>query len=228
MEITSTRLVRAAAACAVLAGTIFVAVQVGHPDPGTFTTQTTEWVVRSCAKTVMAALALAGITGMYARQHRAAGLLGLVGYLVFAVGYLGMLTVEVIAATVLPNLVTSEPGFVDDVVAAAAGGPPAGGIGGLQILFDVTGVGYMVGGLLFGIALFRTGVLARWAAAMLAVSTIGTAALAVLPTSFNRPFAVPEGLALVALGWSLWRSTGGDADPAEDVVTAPVVAAGVR
>jgi hypothetical protein len=60
----------------------------------------------------------------------------------------------------------------------------------------------------FGIALFRTGVLARWAAALLAVSTVGTAALAVLPEAFNRPLAVPEAVALIGLGVSLWRSTG--------------------
>jgi hypothetical protein len=52
----------------------------------------------------------------------------------------------------------------------------------------------------------RTGVLARWAAALLAVSTVATAALAVLPEAFNRPFAVPEGIALIGLGVSLWRN----------------------
>ena len=64
----------------------------------------------------------------------------------------------------------------------------------------------MVGGLLFGIALLRSGVLARWAAALLALGTVGTAALAVLPESFNRPFAVPVGIALIGLGVSLWRN----------------------
>jgi len=48
-------------------------------------------------------------------------------------------------------------------------------------------------------------VLVRWAAALLALSTAGTAALAVLPESVNRPMAVPEGVALIALGVSLWR-----------------------
>jgi hypothetical protein len=52
---------------------------------------------------------------------------------------------------------------------------------------------------------FRARVLARWAAVLLAVSTVGTAALAVLPESFNRPLAVPEGVAMVGLGISLWR-----------------------
>ena len=206
MNITASGLTRAAAAAAAIAGSIFIAVQIGHPATGTFTTETTQWVARSCAKTVMAALALAGITGMYLRQYRKAGLLGLVGYLGFAGGYLTMLSVEVIAATVLPNLVHTEPGFVNDVVGAAAGGHPAGDIGAVQTLLNLMGAGYILGGLVFGIALFRTGVLARWAAALLAVSTVGTAALAVLPDSFNRPFAVPEGIALIALGVSLWRN----------------------
>ena len=54
----------------------------------------------------------------------------------------------------------------------------------------------------------RAGILARWASALLAVATVSTAALAVLPESFNRPFAVPTGIALMGLGISLWRTTG--------------------
>lgn len=208
MTITASALTKAAAAAAAVAGAIFIAVQIGHPGTDTFTTETGQWVARSCAKIVMATLALAGITGMYLRQYRQAGLIGLVGYVVFAAGYLAMLSVEVIAATVLPNLVDTEPGFVDDVVSAAAGGTPDGDIGALQALFNLAGAGYMLGGLLFGIALFRTRVLTRWAAALLAVSTVGTAALALLPDAFNRPLAVPEGIALIALGISLWRNPG--------------------
>ncbi len=64
------------------------------------------------------------------------------------------------------------------------------------------------GGLIFGIALFRARVLARWAAALLALSTLGTAALAALPESFNRPLAIPEGVALIGLGVSLWKLEG--------------------
>ncbi|HEY5846632.1 MAG TPA: hypothetical protein VIT42_07580, partial [Microlunatus sp.] len=59
--------------------------------------------------------------------------------------------------------------------------------------------------LLFGIALFRTRILARWASALLAAGTVATAALAVLPEAFNRPMAVPVGVALIGLGVSLWR-----------------------
>jgi hypothetical protein len=41
---------------------------------------------------------------------------------------------------------------------------------------------------------------------LLALATVSTAALAVLPMSFNRPFAVPAGVALIGLGVSLWHS----------------------
>ena len=169
--ITTTRLTRAAGICAAVAGAIFIAVQIKHPTMNVTSVITTDWLLRSIAKVVMAALALAG---MYLRQVRQTRVLGLVGYLLFSVGYLAILSTEVIAAFVLPALAHTSPGYVNNVVIAAFGGRPTGGIGGMQTLFDVSGVLYMVGGLLFGIALFRARVLARWAAALLAVGTAAT------------------------------------------------------
>lgn len=206
MQITATGLSKAAAASAAAAGAIFIAVQIGHPASDTFTTQTGEWVAREFAKIVMGMLALAGITGLYLRQHRQTGRLGLVGYLLFSAGYIGLICTNVIAAFVLPELVDAQPAFVNDVVVAANGGVPDNSIGGLMTLFSLAGAGYLLGGLLFGIAMFRTRILNRWAAALLAASTLGTAALVVLPEAFNRPMAVPEGIALIALGVSLWRN----------------------
>ncbi|HEY5183877.1 MAG TPA: hypothetical protein VIM19_02990 [Actinomycetes bacterium] len=203
--ITTTGLTRAAGISAAVAGALFIAVQINHPPMDVASVATTEWVVRNSAKVVMAALALAGITGMYLRQVRQVGLLGLVGYLLFGAGYLLMFSTEVISADVLPGLVHLAPGYVNDVVVAAAGGTPVGDIGAMKTVLAVTGIGYMVGGLIFGIALFRARILARWASALLAVGTVATASLAVLPECFNRPMAVPVGVALIGLGISLWR-----------------------
>src|SRR4051794_9777895 len=109
MNVTTARLTRAAAAAAAIAGAIFIAVQINHPASDTFTTETAQWVARGSAKLVMTVLALAGITGMYLRQVGRTRLLGLVGYLVFAAGYLGMFGVEAISVTVLPTLSDTEP-----------------------------------------------------------------------------------------------------------------------
>jgi len=205
MTVTTRNLTRAAAACAVAAGAIFIGVQINHPAPDTFLTDTHEWVIRGTAKTVMAVLALAGITGIYLRQVRQMRVLGLVGFVLFVVGYLFVFATEVTSVLVLPALTEKAPVFVNDVVLRANGAKAAGDIGHVQILLDLMGIGYVLGGLVFGIALFRARVLARWAALLLAASTTATVALAVLPESFNRPMAVPEGVALTALGISLWR-----------------------
>lgn len=203
---TTRTLSRAAGIAAAVAGMLFIAVQVGHPAMDVSAVTGTDWAVRSTAKALMAALALAGITGMYLRQVRQTGILGFLGYVLFAVGYLLMLSTEVVAAAVLPALAHTAPGYVADVLAVAFGGTATHGIGAMQAVLVVSSVGYLAGGCLFGVALFRARVLARWAAALLAAGTVATIALTVLPQSFNRPLAVPTGVALIGLGISLWRA----------------------
>ena len=81
----------------------------------------------------------------------------------------------------------------------------SGDIGLMQPAFILSSVGYLAGGVLFGIALFRARVLAHWASALLALGTLATLAIPVLPHSFERPLAVAVGAALIGLGISLWR-----------------------
>jgi hypothetical protein len=207
MTVTTAQLTRAAGISAATAGAIFVAVQIKHPA---FTvhafTDGISWHVRSIAKLTMAGLAIAGLTGMYLHQRRQIGKLGFVGYVTFVLGYLFMASVEAIAAFVLPGEAQSRPGYVNDVLRASAGMKTTGDIGAMQILLNVMGMTYMAGGLLFGIALYRARVLSRWAAALLAAGAVGIATLKFLPTSFDRPMAVPTGVALIGLGVSLWRT----------------------
>ena len=93
----------------------------------------------------------------------------------------------------------------------------------------VVAVGYLLGGLVFGIALFRAGVLARWAAALLAVASVATMAIPLLPMVNQRLFAVPDGIALIGLGWSLWREQrAAAAEPVTSTVDARLDPAGAR
>jgi hypothetical protein len=221
MTITSSSLTKAAGACAAVAGAIFIGVQINHPPADVAHVVTTEMAVREIAKTVMAVLSLVGFAGMFLYNRRRFGGLGLAGYLLLSVGYLALFAVQVIVAAVLPTVAKTDPGYVQDFLDAAMGNTPAGDIGGMQIVFNVSGAGYIVGGLLFGIALFRAGLLARWASALLAVATVSTAALAVLPDSFSRPMAVPMGVALIGLGVSLWRTQTRTATAASTTTPAP-------
>jgi len=231
MSITTTTLTRGAAAAAVAAGLIFISVQVGHPHLDAESVTTTEIAVRTFLKLLMAALVLVGITGMYLRQVSQAGVLGLVGYLVYSAGYLLILSTTSLAVYVLPEVAESRPGYVDDVLAAATGGTTNGDIGLLATVFQLQGFAYLAGGLVFGIALFRARVLSRWASLLLAVSGLVSALLTVMPDAFYRLLAFPNGFAMVALGISLWRSvrdeTAATAD-ASSATAAATTAAGAR
>ncbi len=205
MTVTTTSLTRAAGIAAAGAGLLFIAVQIKHPNLDLTFVTTTEWKVRQTMKVLMSALALIGITGMYLRQAKQTGVLGLLGYLLFGAGYLIMMSVEVVGAVVLPTIAHRAPDYVNDVLAVATGGHAAGDIGLMVPLSQLAGVGDLGGGLLFGIALFRANVLARWAAALLAVGAVTTLAIPLVPQVNFRLFAIPTGVALAGLGYSLWR-----------------------
>ena len=199
MNITSSSLTKAAGAAAAVAGAIFIAVQIGHPHLDATSIQTTQMAVRDTLKVLMAALALAGITGMYLSQVRRNGILGLVGYLVLSAGYLMIMGTAYVAAFVMPTVAASNPGYANDVI-------HVGDIGALATVAHVQSIAYLAGGVLFGIALFRARVLARWATVLLAVGGAVSAALSVMPDAFYRLLAFPNGIAMIGLGVSLWLS----------------------
>lgn len=212
MNITAHRLYAAAGICAAIAGAIFIGVQFNHPPADLAHIVTTEMMVRESAKAAMAALSLVGITGMFIRNRHRFGIFGLAGYLLLSVGYFAMFAIQCIVGYVLPTVALTSPAYVQDVLDAAVGNSPAGDIGNMQYLLLVSGMGYAFGGLLFGIALFRARILARWASLLLAYATTAVLALSVLPDSFKRPFAVPAGVAMIGLGISLWHDQRHQAD----------------
>jgi hypothetical protein len=228
MTVTPTMLTRTAGIAAVAAGVIFIGVQIHHPHLDATTITTTDVVVRNCFKVVMGALALVGITGMYLRQVKQIGVLGLIGYLLFSATYLLIMCTSFVAAFVLPSIARTEPAFVNDVLAAANGGSAAGDIGRVQYAIQLEGISYLVGGLLFGVALYRARVLARSAAAILAVGGLVSAALNAMPEAFYRFLAFPNGIAMIALGYSLWRSVRSLDDIAPATSTARLATAGAE
>jgi hypothetical protein len=207
MDITPSRITAAAGISAAAAGAIFVGVQVNHPPADLAHLVTNEMFVRETAKAAMTVFAMAGFTGIFVRHHRRFGLLGLAGYLLLMIGYLAMFAVELIVAVILPKLAGSNPRYVQHFLDAAMGGGATSDLGHMGQLFMLMGLGYALGGLLFGIALFRVRAVSRWSAALFAYGTTSALALSVLPESFSRPFAVPTGVALMGMGYSLWRES---------------------
>jgi hypothetical protein len=108
-------------------------------------------------------------------------------------------------AVILPLLATGAPKFVEGFVGITSGSPSEVSLGVLPVVYSLTSVLYLLGGVLLGIATFRAGILPRWAGAALVVATLAPLVLSLLlPHEFIRLAAVPMGVALVWLGYTLW------------------------
>ena len=155
----------------------------------------------------MAALALVGITGMYLNQIRKHGVLGLIGYVVFAGGYLTIMCVAFTAAYVLP-----EVADLQHRPSSTTPSPPTPAEARSRATSE------------------RSGPCSRWeasptwsAACCSASRCTGPASCPegpqpcspspvspppsspVMPDALYRLLAFPNGIAMIALGYSLWR-----------------------
>jgi hypothetical protein len=103
-------------------------------------------------------------------------------HLLLGTGYLSIMGTAFVAASVLPTIAGTDPSYVNDVLAAATGGTANGDIGLLQPAILVQNVTYLAGGVV-------------------------TVTLSVLPDAFFRLLAFPNGIAMIALGYSLWLTS---------------------
>ena len=129
-----------------------------------------------------------------------------IGYLLFGAFFLLVIAFNFFEVFVLPQLADEAPRFVNDSLALFSGGTVVGDLGLLKAANPISAVTYLLGGLLFGIALYRARILARWASA--AARRRHRSPRSPCRCSRTRSAgmaAIPVGVALVGLGYSLMR-----------------------
>jgi hypothetical protein len=204
MKITASNVIRWSGLAAVAAGIIYTVIQPIHPPDVLASVSTDAWAIITPVKTAMAMLFLFGITGIYARQVRETGWLGLVGFLLLILSWMLNLSYIFAETFIIPLLTTTSPTLIDGFFGIVNGHPVDINLGALPGIFGFVGITYMLGGLLFGIATFRAGILPRWAAGLLAVASALTPLAALVPHEFQRLAGMPVGLALAWLGYARW------------------------
>src|SRR5919205_718607 len=204
MRVNPSTLIRWSGLAAVLAGIIFAGIQPIHPADVVASVSTTAWHIITPLKWVMCLLFLVGITGIYARQVKEAGWLGLAGFVILIFTWWLQAAFVFAEAFVAPPLASRAPSFVDALVGISYGHTHGIDLGAMPAFYAFMGITYMLGGLVFGIATFRAGILPRWAAGLLAVTATVTPLAALLPHTQQRYAAVPMGIALACLGYTLW------------------------
>jgi hypothetical protein len=204
MTITASNLIRWAGLAAVVAGIIYAGIQPIHPPDMLASVNTNAWGIITPLKTLMSFLFLLGLTGLYARQVKEFGWLGLVGYLLLSLCWALELAFIFAEAFIIPPLASAAPKFVEGFFGIVNGHPIQMNLGILPALYALVGILYLSGGLLFGIATFRAGILPRWASGLLAAAAVLTPLAVLLPHAIQRFAAVPVGIALAGLGYALW------------------------
>jgi hypothetical protein len=217
VKVTASGVIRATGVAAVAAGLMFVAIQPLHPADTLASVTTDAWAIIHVATLVMLALFVVGVSGIYASQIQKMGWLGLAGYVVLVIGLVLTAIGGAIEAFVQPLIASSDPAFVQGMLDMVHGHPTDANLGAIPLVWNAASAGFLGGTLLFGAANFRAGVLSRWASAIFAV---GLLAMAPLVGVIGNPrlAAVPVGIGLAWLGYSLWVQRGRPA-------TAPVPSA---
>ena len=205
MKITASNLIRFSGLALVPAGIVFAGIQPIHPPDVVESVTTQAWAIITSLKFAMSVLFVVGITGLYVRQAEKAGLFGLVAFLVLATSWTLQTPFVFAEAFIAPPLAATAPGFVDALLGISYGHTGNVNLGALPTIYSLgVGITYMLGGLLFGIATFRAGILPRVPAGLLAIAATLTPLAALLPHAQQRYAAIPVALALAWLGYTLW------------------------
>jgi hypothetical protein len=200
MKVTTPKLIRWAGLSAMVAGIIFTAVQPAHPP---FNTST--FMIITSLRASMPIFALLGITGLYARQVEETGWKGLAGYLLLTIYFAVQMCISFIEPVVLPLLTTIAPAFVESALQLSRGTGSPTNLGSLTTVYSLVSILFVLGSLLFGIAMFRARILPRGAAALLAISgPLAGTMFTLLPYQLVQLTSIPIGAVMVWLGYALF------------------------
>jgi drug/metabolite transporter (DMT)-like permease len=114
LEVTTMILIRWAGLFAILAGVLYIVIQLIHPSDHISSVNTNTWLIVACLTIAMSLFSLIGIIGIYTKQVKETGWLGLIGFLIFSLFWLAAMAFSFIEAFGLPLLTTDASKFVNE------------------------------------------------------------------------------------------------------------------
>jgi hypothetical protein len=165
---------------------------------------TTRWKAVHVIACAMCFFGLLGLAGLYVRQAVKSGWLGLAGFVMLSLWMVLIMGFSFVEAFILPHPAIVSPAFVAGWLGMFNGDASTVSLGVLPTLWTLSAPLYILGGLLFGIATYRAGVLPRAAGILLAVGTVLAPVAGLLPLGTQPKVAIPVGLALAWMGYALW------------------------
>lgn len=186
-----------------IAGALYITIQFIHPADDITSVGTTLWMVIGLSTSFMSLSFLIASTGIFVKQMPKLGIIGRIGYLMFAVFWIISMIFSFNEAFIYPLLKTEYPEFVVSLLGLFNGGIPSVDIGIFPILAAVSGLMYVFGGLLLGIGTLKTGIFPKGATILFSVSSLVTITSSIIPHPFDRMLAIPLGISMILLSCEL-------------------------
>lgn len=202
--ITASTLYRLAGLSALIAGLSFAIVGVFHPANVPESVTTSMWAIVHVFAIALSVFGFYGLTGLYVRQAEPSGWLGFIGYLMLTLWLAIVLGFTFVEVFILPPAATASPALVEGFVGVFSGAASSIDLGALPTIWNISGILYLLGAIVFGVATFRAGVFPKWAGALLALGGLAGPTAILFPPSLTGFVAIPVGIAIAWLGFALW------------------------
>lgn len=203
MKLSTSTLASWTALSAVVAGLLFVAIQVFHPSDTLASVTTGTWAVIHYVSIAMALFFVVGIVGIFAQRAEQLGWLGLAGVVVLSLGLLATAALQFVEAAIEPVLASTNPAYVEGLLALVEGHPVDVDLGAVPTVHALAGLFFVGGTLIFGIATLRARIVPRLASIGFAFGLLLMGPV-VAALAAPRLAAVPVGLSVAWMGYALW------------------------
>lgn len=200
-SVSTKTLYRLSAAALVVSGLALAIGEFLHPSPPfADSVATTQWAAAHVLWWLGGLTAAVGFAGLYLRQRDAVGWLGFVGSGFAVLGSVLIACAMFFEAFIAPTIAAQAPALFE---AYPAGGGWEGFLAGVLAAGALIGVGLI----LFGIAMYRAGLMPRWAIVLTILGGVPFAVNFLLPHLITILAATTFGVGLAGLGRGLWQNS---------------------
>lgn len=183
----------------VVAGLLYILIQLIHPVESLETVGSSEFFVASVLTIIMSLFSFVGLLFVVKENIKTTPILTLLGYSLFGLFWLASMMFSFVEAFVLPLIVDTSETFTLGILTLFSSNPPTD-LGYFPALVNAAGIFYIVGGVLLGISIIRSKVLPAYSGLLLAVASLLTILAGLLGHPMDRILAVPMGLSFIVFG----------------------------
>lgn len=200
-------LIKSSALFLIFGGILYITIQFIHPVDELSSVSGSQWLLVSILTTLMGFVVFLGLFAHFLIFNKKMKVLGTIGFVLFSLFWLLTMVFSFVEAFVLPLLVEAAPDFVEGMIGLFGTEPATADLGVFPTLVNTAGIMYILGGISYGISGYRNKLPGKYSYLLLVIAAIATIAAGILGHPLDRILAVPMGLALIWIGWNVWKES---------------------